>query len=57
MTEFSLMLHGGAGTLDNIKEAKVAVRYLEGIRTVLEHGRTILSAGGSALEAVRPGTL
>ena len=52
MTEFSLMLHGGAGTLDNIKEAKVAVRYLEGIRTVLEHGRTILSAGGSALEAV-----
>ena len=52
MTEYSLMIHGGAGTLDNIKEAKVAVRYLEGIRTVLEHGRTILSAGGSALEAV-----
>ncbi|MBI1424199.1 MAG: isoaspartyl peptidase/L-asparaginase [Gammaproteobacteria bacterium] len=46
------MIHGGAGSLDNIKDAKVAVRYLEGIRTVLEHGRTILSAGGSALEAV-----
>jgi beta-aspartyl-peptidase (threonine type) len=52
MSEFSLMIHGGAGALENIKDTKVAVRYLEGIRTVLEHGRTILSAGGSALEAV-----
>lgn len=52
MNDYSLMIHGGAGSLDNIKDAKVAVRYLEGIRTVLEHGRTILSAGGSALEAV-----
>lgn len=52
MNDFSLMIHGGAGTLDNIKDAKIAVRYLEGIRTVLEHGRNILSAGGSALEAV-----
>ena len=50
--EFSIMVHGGAGALDNIKDVKVAVRYLEGIRTVLEHGRTILTAGGSALEAV-----
>lgn len=52
MHEFSLMIHGGAGSLENIKDTKVAVRYLEGMRTVLEHGRTILSAGGSALEAV-----
>lgn len=52
MKDFSLMIHGGAGALENIKDAKVAVRYLEGIRTVLEHGRSILSAGGSALEAV-----
>lgn len=52
MNDYSLMIHGGAGALENIKEAKVAVRYLEGIRTVLEHGRNILSAGGSALEAV-----
>lgn len=52
MNEFSIMVHGGAGTLDNVKDAKVAVRYLEGIRTVLEHGRAILAAGGSALEAV-----
>ena len=52
MHDFSLMIHGGAGALENIKDTKVAVRYLEGIRTVLEHGRNILAAGGSALEAV-----
>ncbi len=52
MNDYSIMIHGGAGALDNIKDAKVAVRYLEGIRTVLEHGRTILASGGSALEAV-----
>jgi len=52
MNDYSLMIHGGAGALDNIKDTKVAVRYLEGVRTVLEHGRTILAAGGSALEAV-----
>jgi len=52
MSDFSLMIHGGAGSLENIKDARVAVRYLEGIRTVLEHGRNILDAGGGALEAV-----
>lgn len=52
MNDFSLMIHGGAGSLENIKDARVAVRYLEGIRTVLEHGRNILDAGGGALEAV-----
>lgn len=50
--DYSIMIHGGAGTLEKTRNAKVAVRYLEGIRTVLEHGRNILSAGGSALEAV-----
>ncbi|MEW8027768.1 MAG: isoaspartyl peptidase/L-asparaginase family protein [Candidatus Thiodiazotropha sp.] len=49
---FSLMVHGGAGTLDNVKDKKTALRYLESIRTVLEHGREILSRGGSALETV-----
>jgi len=51
-TQFSLMVHGGAGALDNVSNDKEAVRYLESIRYVLEHGREILSAGGSALEAV-----
>ena len=49
---FSLMIHGGAGALDNVKSAKVAVGYLESMRVVCEFGRDILSRGGSALEAV-----
>jgi beta-aspartyl-peptidase (threonine type) len=47
---YSLMVHGGAGALDNVKDDKTATRYLEGIRGVLEHGRDILRIGGSALE-------
>nr|VFK53717.1 MAG: beta-aspartyl-peptidase (threonine type) [Candidatus Kentron sp. TC] len=49
---FSLMLHGGAGALDNVKDEKVAVRYLESLRTILEHGRLMLSSGASAVEVV-----
>jgi beta-aspartyl-peptidase (threonine type) len=46
------MIHGGAGALDNVQSEKEAVRYLESMRVTLEHGRSILQAGGSALEAV-----
>ena len=46
------MVHGGAGALDNVKDNKIAVRYLESIRRTLEHGREILELGGSALQAV-----
>lgn len=49
---FSLMLHGGAGALDNVKDGKIAVRYLESMRIILEHGREILAGGASAVEAV-----
>lgn len=49
---YSLMVHGGAGALDNVRDDKTAVRYLESIRGVLEHGRELLSGGGSALQAV-----
>jgi beta-aspartyl-peptidase (threonine type) len=49
---YSLMVHGGAGALDNVKDNKTALRYLESIRQVLEHGRTVLELGGSALQAV-----
>jgi beta-aspartyl-peptidase (threonine type) len=49
---FSLMVHGGAGALDNVKDGKTAVRYLDSIRNILEHGREILKLGGSALQAV-----
>ena len=46
------MIHGGAGALDNVKDQKTAVRYLESIRVILEHGREILAGGASAVEAV-----
>ncbi len=49
---YSLMIHGGAGALDNVKDEKIAVRYLESIRRILEHGREVLELGGSALQAV-----
>ena len=38
--------------MHNVTDSKVAVRYLESIRTTLEYGREILAMGGSALEAV-----
>jgi beta-aspartyl-peptidase (threonine type) len=49
---YSLMVHGGAGALDNVRDSKTAVRYLEAIRRILEHGRDVLELGGSALQAV-----
>jgi len=49
---YSLMVHGGAGALDNVADERSAVRYLESIRVVLEHGRVILERGASAVEAV-----
>ncbi len=49
---FSLMVHGGAGALDNVTDERIAVRYLESIRVVLEHGREVLARGASAVEAV-----
>jgi beta-aspartyl-peptidase (threonine type) len=48
---FSLMIHGGAGALDNVKDDRTAVRYLESMRVILEHGREMLSGGASAVEA------
>ncbi|MGW8311000.1 MAG: isoaspartyl peptidase/L-asparaginase family protein [Thiogranum sp.] len=49
---YSLMVHGGAGALDNITDDKTAIRYLESLRRILEHGRDILELGGSALQTV-----
>jgi len=50
--DYSLMVHGGAGALDNVRDDKTAFRYLESIRTTLEHGRDVMELGGSALQAV-----
>jgi L-asparaginase / beta-aspartyl-peptidase len=49
---YSLMVHGGAGALDNVEDERIAAEYLKGIRVVLEHGRRILARGGTAVEAV-----
>jgi len=49
---YSLMIHGGAGELDNVADERIAVRYLESIRVVLQHGQVILQRGASAVEAV-----
>jgi beta-aspartyl-peptidase (threonine type) len=49
---YSIMVHGGAGALDNVKDSKTATRYLESIRRTLEHGREVMELGGSALQAV-----
>ena len=50
--KISLMVHGGAGALDKVRDNKTAVRYLESIRGILEHGRHVMNLGGSALQAV-----
>ncbi|MCG6899403.1 MAG: isoaspartyl peptidase/L-asparaginase, partial [Gammaproteobacteria bacterium] len=49
---YSLMVHGGAGALDNVRDDKTAFRYLDSIRRTLEHGRDVMQLGGSALQAV-----
>ena len=46
------MIRQTAEPLDNVKEGKVAVRYLDSIRRTLEHGREVMELGGSALQAV-----
>jgi beta-aspartyl-peptidase (threonine type) len=48
---YSLMVHGGAGALDNVKDGKTALRYLQSIHRILEHGRDVMELGGSALQA------
>jgi beta-aspartyl-peptidase (threonine type) len=51
-SDYSIMVHGGAGALDNVRDSKTALRYLESIHRILEHGRVVLELGGSALQAV-----
>ena len=52
-TEFSLAVHGGAGTLrPDAMSAARAKLYHAGLRRALEAGRAVLAADGSALDAV-----
>jgi len=46
------MIHGGAGTLNDVEDDEQARLYLDSVRRVLEHGREILARGGSALQTV-----
>ncbi|ESA32593.1 l-asparaginase [Leptolyngbya sp. Heron Island J] len=50
--DFSLIIHGGAGALEQIKREGNETDFVKSIHGILEGGRDILSAGGSALDAV-----
>nr|MBX2863996.1 isoaspartyl peptidase/L-asparaginase [Leptolyngbyaceae cyanobacterium MAG.088] len=52
LRNFSLIIHGGAGALEQIKREGNETEFMESIRCILERGRYILAAGGSALDAV-----
>jgi beta-aspartyl-peptidase (threonine type) len=49
---FSLMIHGGAGTLAHVRSSADAAPYLNTIHATLDQGRRILARGGAALDAV-----
>lgn len=49
---YSLMVHGGAGALDELKDTARAARYREAVGGVLEYGRRMLADGAEALEVV-----
>lgn len=49
---YSLMIHGGAGELERVRNEESARPYLEGIELTLQRGRKILAQGGPALDAV-----
>jgi beta-aspartyl-peptidase (threonine type) len=51
-SDFSLMLHGGAGTLDNIQTQEQHNLYQGHLFHILEQGRELLANGASALDVV-----
>jgi beta-aspartyl-peptidase (threonine type) len=50
--DFSLMIHGGAGTFAKVRSDTDAAPYFNTIHATLEEGRRILAGGGTALDAV-----
>lgn len=53
MTEpFSLMIHGGSGALEHIRQEGSEADFTRSICRILAEGRHILAGGGSALDAV-----
>lgn len=49
---FSLIIHGGAGSLDHLKREGNGSEIMDSVRRILEGGRHILETGGTALDAV-----
>jgi L-asparaginase / beta-aspartyl-peptidase len=49
---FSLMIHGGAGALEDLKYEASEAEFTQSITAILEQGRQKLSAGASALDVV-----
>jgi beta-aspartyl-peptidase (threonine type) len=49
---FSLMIHGGAGTLEHIRREGSEGAFMASMHRVLKAGRQILADGGTALDAV-----
>src|SRR5664279_3604966 len=58
MQKFSIAIHGGAGTI--IKEdmtPELEAEYRKALKESLEAGYSVLSAGGSAVDAVKVGVV
>lgn len=51
-SDFSLMVHGGAGQFSDVKSRADEQEYLQHVDAILTLGRSVLHKGGSALQAV-----
>jgi L-asparaginase / beta-aspartyl-peptidase len=49
---YSLMIHGGAGALEDLKFEATEAEFGQSITAILEQGRTLLERGESALDVV-----
>lgn len=49
---FSLIIHGGAGSLEHLKREGNGSEIMDSVRRILEGGRQILETGGTALNTV-----
>lgn len=49
---YSLMVHGGAGRIQEARDPLIAAEYHDAVRRVLEEGRARLAGGASALDTV-----
>lgn len=49
---FSLIIHGGAGSLEHLKREGNGSEIMDSVRRILQGGRHLLENGGTALDAV-----